>query len=139
MKHFTITTETEAAALRPFASEPLKVGHIVTPCAGSVTHTAWDNYPEDDALTFEQCMAVVRDEVTEEVISEVGGELYFEHPKLIEKEKRVGFDVYAEHDSDACVEMGLSSGRVLFNGIDVPNPTATKIKLLAAILRGEDI
>ena len=52
MKHFTITTETEAAALRPFASEPIKVGHIVTPCAGSVTHTAWDNYPEDDALTF---------------------------------------------------------------------------------------
>jgi hypothetical protein len=139
MKHYTITSDTEAAALRPFASNPLKVGHIVTPSVGSVTHTAWEDYPEADALTFEQCMAIVLDEVTDDVLREVGGELYFEHPKLIEGEKRVGFDLFAEHDSDACIEMGLSSCRVLFNGIEIYNPTATKIKILAAILRGENI
>jgi hypothetical protein len=139
MKHYTITSDTEAAALRPFASEPLKVGHIITPSVGSVTHTAWEDYPEADALTFEQCMSIVKDEVTEHVLREVGGELYFEHPKLIEGEKRVGFDLFAEHDSDACIEMGLSSCRVLFNGIEIYNPTATKIKILAAILRGENI
>jgi hypothetical protein len=139
MKHYTITSDTEAAALRPFASDPLKVGHIITPSVGSVTHTAWEDYPEADALTFEQCMSIVKDEVTEHVLREVGGELYFEHPKLIEGEKRVGFDLFAEHDSDACIEMGLSSCRVLFNGIEIYNPTATKIKLLAAILRGENI
>jgi hypothetical protein len=139
MKHFTITSDTEAAALRPFASEPLKVGHIITPSVGIVTHTAWDDYPESDALTFDECMAIVRDEVTEEVLREVGRELYFEHPKLIEGEKWVGFDLYAEHDSDAGVDMGLTSRRVMFNGINIPNPTATKIKLLAAILRGEKI
>jgi hypothetical protein len=139
MKHYTITSDTEAAALRPFAYNPLKVGHIITPSVGSVTHTAWEDYPEADALTFEQCMSIVKDEVTEHVLREVGGELYFEHPKLIEGEKRVGFDLFAEHDSDACIEMGLSSCRVLFNGIEIYNPTATKIKILAAILRGENI
>jgi hypothetical protein len=139
MKHYTITSDTEAAALRPFASDSLKVGHIITPSVGSVTHTAWEDYPEADALTFEQCMSIVKDEVTDDVLREVGGELYFEHPKLIEGEKRVGFDLFAEHDSDACIEMGLSSCRVLFNGIEIYNPTATKIKILAAILRGENI
>jgi hypothetical protein len=142
MKHFTITSDTEAAALRPFrmskAEEP-KVGDIVSPIAGCAVVTQWPDYPEADAMTFEECMAIVRDEVTEEVLREVGGELYFEHPKLIEGEKWVGFDLYAEHDSDAGVDMGLTSRRVMFNGINIPNPTATKIKLLAAILRGEKI
>jgi hypothetical protein len=154
MKHFTITSDTEAAALRPYrmskAEEP-KVGDIVSPIAGCAVVTQWPDYPEADAMTFEECMAIVRDEVTEEVLREVGGklyfehpkliegELYFEHPKLIEGEKWIGFNLFAEWDKDACVEMALNSRRVTFNGINIPNPTATKIKLLAAILRGENI
>ena len=135
MKHFTITTETEAAALRPFASEPIKVGHIVTPSAGNVTHTAWDNYPEDDALTFEQCMAVVRDEVTEEVLWEVG-----------EFCNRATFDESVVSERGSRIAR-MKNGRVYLMvqdekdlaGTFIPNPTATKIKLLAAILRGDDI
>ena len=140
MKHFTITSNTEAAALRPFASEPLKVGHIVTPCAGRVTHTAWDNYPEADALTFEQCMAVVRVEVTGEVLHELGkGESF-------RTDSDYGFDI--EKGQDVSI-VRTSIGNVFMvvfisndighASIKIPNPTATKIKLLAAILRGEDI
>ena len=128
MKHFTITTETEAAALRPFASEPIKVGHIVTPCAGSVTHTAWDNYPEADALTFEECMAVVRDEVTEEVIKELGGNGMF---------LNINDGWQLQVLTTTVVELAAVSTTV--TGQIIESVTATKIKLLAAILRGEDI
>ena len=121
--------------MRPFASEPIKVGHIVTPCAGSVTHTAWDNYPEDDALTFEQCMAVVRDEVTEDVLREVG-----------EFCNRATFDESVVSERGSRIAR-MKNGRVYLMvqdekdlaGTFIPNPTATKIKLLAAILRGEEI
>ena len=141
MKHFTITTETEAAALRPFASEPLKVGHIVTPSAGNVTHTAWDNYPESDALTFEECMAVVRDEVTDEVLSEVGELNDFEYSQVVELVQ--GSSTIAKLKPNAGMQnrvyLSLQQGSQSNAMTEIPNPTATKIKLLAAILRGEDI
>jgi hypothetical protein len=135
MKHFTITSDTEAAALRPFASEPLKVGHIITPSVGIVTHTAWDDYPESDALTLEQCMAIVGDEVTEDVLREVG-----------EFCNRATFDESVVSERGSRIAR-MKNGRVYLMvqdekdlaGIFIPNPTATKIKLLAAILRGEKI
>jgi hypothetical protein len=121
--------------LRPFASEPLKVGHIITPSVGIVTHTAWDDYPESDALTLEQCMAIVGDEVTEDVLREVG-----------EFCNRATFDESVVSERGSRIAR-MKNGRVYLMvqdekdlaGIFIPNPTATKIKLLAAILRGEKI
>jgi hypothetical protein len=137
MKHFTITSDTEAAALRPFASEPLKVGHIVTPSVGSVTHTAWEDYPEADAMTFDECMAIVRDEVTEDVMRDIGSPFI-----------RAKHGYFAQIDDMCHIAFYISTGKVELvtmnrhcnvSGIIIPNPTATKIKLLAAILRGEKI
>jgi hypothetical protein len=140
MKHFTITSDTEAAALRPFASEPLKVGHIITPSVGSVTHTAWEDYPEADALTFEQCLAIVRDEVTEDVMWEVGG------GEAFRTDYTYGFDIEKGRDVSIVRTNGGNVFVTVFisNDIDhaivpIPNPTATKVRLLAAILRGENI
>jgi hypothetical protein len=143
MKHFTITTDTEAAALRPFASEPLKVGHIITPSVGIVTHTAWDDYPESDALTFEECMAIVRDEVTEEVLREVGeftewNNRFGSQIKCYIVEEEYGTDALIEVNENREIDLTLDCGGDCAS-INIPNPTATKIKLLAAILRGEKI
>ena len=137
MKHFTITADTEAAALRPFAYEPLKVGHIVTPSAGNVTHTAWDDYPEADALTFEQCMAIVRDEVTEDVLREVGRGDFWANTSYIGFYVTEGFEVsIMKGKSDVFLDVYCSNEHM---EIPIPNPTATKVRLLAAILRGENI
>lgn len=137
MKHYTITSETEAAALRPFASEPLKVGHIVTPSVGSVTHTAWDDYPEADALTFEQCMSIVRDEVTEDVLMEVGRGDFWANTSYIGFYVTEGFEVsIMKGTSDVFLDVYCSNEHM---EIPIPSPTATKVRLLAAILRGENI
>lgn len=140
MKHFTITTKEQAEALRQYnvtPQDPFKAGHIITPSANEAYHTCWDEYPESDAITFEECMSIVRDEVTEEVLRELAGAMYFENPHPFEGEKWIGFDLFAEWDPDAIVQKGLKSGRVTFNGIEIPNPTANKLRLLVAILRGE--
>jgi hypothetical protein len=140
MKHYTIPSDTEAAALRPFASEPLKVGHIITPSVGIVTHTAWDDYPEADALTFEQCMAIVRDEVTPEAIRSIADGMKCDWWAI---------DTFSGIQVSEFVSIGLDKeGGDVFITFEnftkmmrqlIPNPTATKIKLLAAILRGENI
>lgn len=70
MKHFTITTQEQSEALRPYNVTPqdlIKVGHIITPSANEAYHTCWDDYPEDEAITFEECMSILKDEVTVDV------------------------------------------------------------------------
>jgi hypothetical protein len=140
MKHFTITSDTEAAALRPFrmskAEEP-KVGDIVSPIAGCAVVTQWPDYAEADAMTFEECMAIVRDEVTEDVMRDIGSPFI-----------RAKHGYFAQIDDMCYIAFYISTGKVELvtmnrhcnvSGIIIRNPTATKIKLLAAILRGEKI
>lgn len=79
----------------------------------------------------------VGDEVTEEVLRELGCGLYFEDPHPFEGEKWIGFDLFAEFEKEAIIQKGVESGRVIFNGIEIPSPTATKIRLLTQILRGQ--
>jgi len=79
----------------------------------------------------------VGDEVTEEVLRVLGGDLYFEGEHPFEGEKWIGFDLFAEFEKEAIIQKGVESGRVIFNGIEIPSPTATKIRLLTQILRGQ--
>lgn len=138
MKHFTITTKEQAEALRPYnvtPQDPIKVGDTITPSANKAYHTCWDEYPEDEAITFEECMSIVLDEVTEDVLRELGGDDFWSNKSYI------GFPITDKLDmsilkgtSDVVLDVYWENDH---REIEIPNPTATKLRLLVAILRGE--
>lgn len=138
MKHFTIQTHEQAQALRRFNSTPkfaLKIGHIITPSAGVVTRAYWDDYPESDAITFEQCMSIVNDVVTEEVLRELGevGELgACKFVEIVGGQSRVARSKTPPHRVYLFIADNEDSAMTL-----IPNPTATNIRLLTSILRGQ--
>jgi hypothetical protein len=136
MKHFTITTDEQAKALRPYATEPVKLGHIVHPDAGSIVHTAWQEYRESDRITFEQCMSIVRDEVTEEVLRELGE---VEVQKNCKLSTVIGEKMAVAMYNDGDVVLLLRDEVLGAGSISVPKPTATKLRILAAILKGEKL
>ena len=139
MKHFTIQTPEQAQALRRFNSTPkfaLKIGHIITPSAGVVTRAYWDDYPEADALTFEQCMSIVKDVVTEEVLRELGDIQDFElwnWIHVVEGKSRIARSTLPPNRTYLSLQ-DVAGGRAMTL---IPNPTATKIRLLTSILRGQ--
>ena len=140
MEHFIITTEEQAKALRPYTLGKQSVGNIVSPSAGKAVTTHWSEYPESDAITFEQCMAIVRDEVTEDVMWELGdvftngiGDIT---STVIDKPSSSESDMFLilRHNGRGLIELDGFDGNA---SLEIPNPTATKLRLLTKILRGE--
>ena len=142
MKHFTITTEEQAQALRPYTMGWQSVGNIVSPSAGKAVTTHWPEYPEAYAITFEQCMSIVKDEVTDELLDEMGREHYWYNGiKDVNGHQWHGFEI-CDSDFDTvdfvrCIQTEQCYLQIGDDKAEIPNPTATKLRLLTKILRGE--
>jgi hypothetical protein len=136
MKWFEIENQEQAEVLRAYTLGKQSVGNIVSPSANSVTVTDWPDYPEADRLSFDQCMSIVRDEVTEDVLREIGPlkkGTYYVRCNVTDD-----INLLLWPDGTASIEFSFGAGTA-FDRTIIPNPTATKLRILAAILQGKEL
>jgi hypothetical protein len=135
MKWFEIENQEQAEVLRAYLTQTgrkrvrIRSGSIVGPSMGSVIVTDWPDYPEADRLSFDQCMSIVRDEVTDDVMEELGGEGNFLNLSM-------RWQIYI--DTPTAIELQQIEGQSVTSQI-VENMTATKLRILAAILQGKEL
>lgn len=122
--------------------ETPRIGDRVSPMPNVVSATQWPDYPESDRLTFGQCMAIIKDEVTEDVMRELG-DVYINGigditSTVIDKPISTEADMFLilRHNGRALIELDGFDGSA---SLEIPNPTATKLRILAAILKGEKL